>query len=127
MKDVAVVIINYNTAQFTLECIQSVQEKTSPEIDYEIVVVDNASEVEDYELLQKGFPQDSHISLHRSEVNTGFGGGNSYGTQFANAPYFLFLNNDTLLLNDCLSLLKNYMDHHPNVKIVSYAFIGCRR
>lgn len=117
MKDVAVIIINYNTAKYTLECVRSVQEKTDASIGYEIIVVDNDSEPSDYEILKSGIPQADNIQLYRSEINTGFGGGNMHGVQFANARYFLFLNNDALLLNDCLKLLTEYMDAHGEVGV----------
>ncbi|MCW5520332.1 glycosyltransferase family 2 protein [Aureitalea sp. L0-47] len=117
MIDVAVVLINYNTSKFTLECIRTVVEMTSDNISYQIIVVDNNSEIEDYENLKKNFPSDPRCKLMRSEVNTGFGGGNMCGAEHSNARYVLFLNNDALLINDCLSLLTNYMDQHPHVGV----------
>lgn len=117
MFDVAVIMINYNTAKFTLEAIQAVQDHTAPELAYQIIVVDNNSEEEDYRLLADGFPKADHISLHPSPINTGFGGGNMYGVPHANARYLLFLNNDAMLLNDCLSLLTHFMDTHEKVGV----------
>jgi GT2 family glycosyltransferase len=117
MYDIAVIIINYNTSRYTLDCIQAVIEKTSEGIAYQIIAVDNNSEPEDYKYLSDHFPKKSHIQLYRSDINTGFGGGNMFGAQYAEAPYLLFLNNDSMLLNDCLALLKNFMDTHPKVGV----------
>ena len=38
--DVSIIIVNYNTAQLTLQCIESIYSKTSKLV-YEIIVVDN--------------------------------------------------------------------------------------
>lgn len=117
MKDVAVIIINYNTSTYTLACIQSVMAKTSSAISFQIIVVDNNSQLSDYKNLNEKFPIQDNISLHRSEINTGFGGGNMFGAQFANADYLLFLNNDATLQNDCLNILHRYMENNLSVGV----------
>jgi GT2 family glycosyltransferase len=117
MKDVAIIMINYNSSKYTLESIEAILAKTSVNISYEIIVVDNNSKLSDYKTLKDNFPKQEHISLHRSIVNTGFGGGNMHGVQFANAKYILFLNNDAMLLNDCLSILYHYMEQNPTIGV----------
>jgi len=119
MKDIAAILINYNTSKYTLECIQAVVNKTSEGISYQIIVVDNNSELSDYKNLRNNFPKHENISLHRSDLNTGFGGGNMHGVQFANAKYLLFLNNDAMLQNDCLNLLYSFMETHPKVGVAT--------
>ena len=115
--DVAVIIINYNSSKYTLECINTVIEKTSEKIEYQIIVVDNNSTASEYKILKDNFPQLPNISLHRSIINTGFGGGNMFGAQFAKADYLLFLNNDAMLLNDCLGILLDFMKANPKVGV----------
>jgi hypothetical protein len=117
MKDISIVIINYNTAKYTLECIDSVVKHTNTSLSYEIVVVDNNSKPSDFAHLKNNFPQQAGISLQRSVINTGFGGGNMFGAQFTNGKYILFLNNDAMLLNDGLSILFDYMEKHPEVGV----------
>lgn len=119
MFDIAIVIINYNTSEYTLKCIDSVVEKSKSNLSYQIIVVDNNSEIEDFYNLKRKFPKKDHIILKRSVINTGFGGGNMFGVQFCNATYLLFLNNDAFLLNDCLSILFKYMETHPNIGVCS--------
>ncbi|MEM0518385.1 glycosyltransferase family 2 protein [Aequorivita flava] len=115
--DVAIIIVNYNSSKYTLECVNTVVEKTSEAISYQIIVVDNNSTALEYKILKEGFPTKPNISLHRSNINTGFGGGNMFGAQFANADYLLFLNNDAMLLNDCLHILLNFMKANPKVGV----------
>ena len=120
MYDIATIIINYNSSKLTQECIDSIIEKTSLKINFQIIVVDNCSEKEDY-LSLKQFC-DSHsfknLQLIRSKINTGFGGGNMTGYHYANAKYIAFVNNDTLFLNDCLSILKLAIEKDKNISVV---------
>lgn len=119
MFDIAVILINYNSSEHTINCIRSIIEKTSTNLNYQIIITDNCSEKEDYLKLKSfcnelNFP---NLELHRSTINTGFGGGNMHGIQFANANYLAFLNNDTLFKNDCLSILKNALENNTNIGI----------
>ncbi|WP_027000722.1 glycosyltransferase family 2 protein [Eisenibacter elegans] len=115
---VAVILINYNSADFTLECVASIREKTAATLNYQIIVVDNASAEADFAKLAPlaTYPE---VRLVRSRINLGFSGGNMLGVQDANADYYLFLNNDCVLLNDFLSILYHYAETHPQVGICS--------
>ena len=72
MNDISVIIINYNTAKYTLKCIQSVIDFTTEKLSYNIIVVDNNSELDDFKHLKSNFPKAENISLHRSVINAGF-------------------------------------------------------
>lgn len=108
---VAVILINYNSSQYTLDCIESIR-KHSSSIRYQIIVVDNNSRPEEYAKLLSLEKQD-HILLIRSRLNVGFSGANMMGVQQANAEYYYFLNNDTILLNDCITILFDFMHGTP--------------
>ncbi|RZT00344.1 glycosyltransferase family 2 protein [Aquimarina brevivitae] len=109
--DISVIILNYNSAEFTIDCIKSIQEKTSSDLNYELIVVDNASTIEDYQKLKSFIEKinSANIRLVRSKINTGFGTGNMHGVQYANGDYYAFVNNDTLLQNDCLQIGLNFL------------------
>ncbi|WP_348798902.1 glycosyltransferase family 2 protein [Flavobacterium adhaerens] len=119
MFDIAIILINYNSSKHTINCIESIIQKNSKELNYQIIITDNCSAKEDYLHLKNYCDTHSlpNLELHRSNINTGFGGGNMNGIQYANAKYYAFINNDTVLLNDCLSILKNALDHNQNIGI----------
>jgi GT2 family glycosyltransferase len=117
MYDLAIIIINYNSSSYTLSCIASIKKYTANNYSYQIIVVDNASADEDFELLSRSITQRTDVQIIRNEKNLGFAGGNMKGAAIANARYLFFLNNDTLLLNDCITLLSSFMDAHPQVGI----------
>lgn len=117
--DVGVIMINYNNSELTIDSIKSILQKTSQKLNFKIVVVDNASNIQDYNNLERLLIKldNSKIKLVRSMINTGFGGGNMFGVQHVNATYYAFINNDTLLQNDCLSILKKHLDMHEEIAI----------
>lgn len=120
MFDIAVIIINYNSSKLTQECIESILEKTSKVLSIQIIVVDNCSEQKDYAVLKKYCDTSTfeHLQLIRSKINTGFGGGNMMGHHFTNSKYVAFVNNDTLFLNDCLSILKSAIEKDDSIAVV---------
>ena len=120
--DVAVILINYNSSDFTIECISSIIQKTNADLSYGVVVIDNASEDQDYTNLLNGLSKfDEEISLHlfRSKINTGFSTGNMMGIQFISAKYYFFLNNDCHLQNDCLNILFDFCEKNPETALCS--------
>ena len=103
-KDV-VVLINYNNANDTLDCVQSIHNST---IDISVIIVDNASSEEDYSKLKL---IQNDILIIRSRHNLGFAGGNNLAIKYVidnynNIQSFILLNNDTVVEPDMFRLLK---------------------
>jgi len=127
MFDVAVILVNYNSGTLTADCIQSVIEKTNPSIRYQIIVADNCSRYDEYLAMKEscealGF---ENLQIVRSRVNTGFGGGNMFAVQYANAKYLAFINNDTVFKNDCLGIILQTMQNNSSIGIAgAQAFDG---
>ena len=111
--DVSVIIVNYKTCSLVVDCINSIYEKTK-EVTYEVIVVDNNSDDGSVETIVKMFPQVRIFSL---KENIGFGKANNIGVQNAKGRYVFFLNSDTVLLNDAISILANYLDTHDTVAL----------
>ena len=110
--DVSVIIVNYNTRQMTDEAINSVYEHTSG-VDFEIILVDNASADGSKEFFEKK----KGITYVYSQENLGFGKGNNLGLEYVKGRNVLFLNSDTLLRNNAIKILSDYMDANPDVGI----------
>lgn len=117
MSKVSVIIINYNTIDLTSNCIQSVINYTTS-IDYEIILVDNASTECDPVLFLDKFPS---IKLICSANNVGFAKGNNLGIEQASGDYILLLNSDTILKEDSISKTVQSLRMHKEVGV-----IGCR-
>lgn len=119
MLDLSIVIINYNTSSYTIKCIESIFEHTSAKLNYDIKIVDNHSKIEDINQLENYIKKIDNpiITLLKNHINVGFGGGNMIGCQFSDAKYYAFVNNDSLLLNDCFSIVLNQMENNQEYGI----------
>lgn len=107
--DVSIIIVNYNTRQMTAECINSVFEKTSG-IEFEVILVDNAST----DGSKEHFEKDIRIKYIYSEENLGFGRANNLGFKQATGRNVLCLNPDTILQNNAIKILSDFLDTNDN-------------
>ena len=117
MIDVSIIIVNYNTCKITSNCVDSVVEKTHG-VDYEIILVDNAST----DGSNKFFEKDNRVKYIYSEKNGGFGYGNNLGMKVAKGKYFFLLNSDTLLINNAVKQFFDYAESE-NEKIIYGAYL----
>lgn len=112
MKDLSIVIVNFNTRDYLRNCLQSLEKNTSKKLDYEIVVVDNASADGSAEMVKKEFPD---VTLIASKENTGFAKGNNLGIKrTSQSRYVLFLNPDTIVKDDTIENMIAFMESHPD-------------
>lgn len=116
--DVSIVIVNYNTYNLTQACIESIYKRTKG-VDFEVIVVENDSK--DDSVIK--FRNDSRISLIESNKNLGFGRANNLGVKKAKGRYVFFLNSDTILLNNAVKLMADFMDEHG--KRLGIGGLGC--
>ena len=111
--NVSIIIVNYNTKDITMQTISSVYEKTK-DIEFEVIVVDNASTDGSVEAIEKNFP---NVILIKSNENLGFGRANNKGSEIAKGKNLFFLNPDTLLLNNAVKILSDYLDNNENAGV----------
>ncbi|KMQ69102.1 glycosyl transferase family 2 [Chryseobacterium sp. FH2] len=87
----SIIIVNYNVTQLLRKCLLSIK-KYIQDIDYEVVVIDNASVDLSWKNLTYEFPGFKFIS---SEKNEGFSKANNKAIKTAKGEYLLILNPDT--------------------------------
>ncbi len=112
---ISIIIINYNTFELTCNCITSIYKQTKF-IDFEIILVDNASKKENPNDFLIQFP---NIILIKSDINIGFSKGNNLGISKAKGEKILLLNSDTLLKNNAIKITSDFLDNHQQVAVVS--------
>jgi O-antigen biosynthesis protein len=115
--DISVIIVNYNVKDFLLQCLRSV-ENSSKGLDVEIIVVDNHSSDGSVEMSKSVFPDVKYIEL---EENIGFARANNLGIERAEGRYVLILNPDTILDENTLNIMFDYMEKNSEV-----ACSGCK-
>ena len=112
--DVSVIIVNYNTLELTKNTIDSVIEKTK-DLSYEIILVDNASTDGSVEFFENEYK--NKITFIKNNENLGFGKANNKGAEVAKGKYIFLLNSDTLLINNAIKILFNFMEKYKKIGI----------
>ncbi len=122
---VSIITINYNSSQFTIKLIKSILSKINSHSDYEIIVIDNASNKNDYKILTSSLLlNDPRIKLYRNNINNGFSGGNMDGYNKSSGEYLLFINNDCECQNDVLQPLLKFMQNNDKAGLLTGKVIG---
>ena len=112
---VSIIIINYNTFDLVVDCILSIKHNVV-NIEYEIIVVDNASIDDSARKLTEKFPD---IKVLSNTENLGFAEGNNVGISKAEGDQILLLNSDTVFLNNALGFTKKTLEENPQLGIVT--------
>lgn len=107
--DLSIVIVNFNTKDYTIQCIDSIR-KDPPCVTYEIILVDNASSDGSAEILEARYPE---IAFIRSAKNVGIAGGNNLGIKAASGRFILLLNNDTIVIPGSIDRTVEFLESHP--------------
>ena len=124
MTDLGIVILNWNTSAYLRRCLETVLANQG-EIQFRVVVVDNASTDDSVVMVRQSFPQ---VTVIESDVNGGFSYGNNLGLRAlgyqdagrvsADAPrYALLLNPDTEVPPNVFAGMVQFMDSRPDVGV----------
>jgi GT2 family glycosyltransferase len=115
--DLSIVIVNYNTKELLKQTVESVL-KTTTGIQYEIIVVDNASKDDSTHMIKMNFQS---VILIENDNNLGYSKANNIGIKQAAGRYVLLLNSDTIVVEDCLKACVEYMDNNKSI-----GALGCK-
>jgi GT2 family glycosyltransferase len=124
--DLAIVILNYNTAALLRDCLHSVL-ACQGNFRYQVCVVDNASTDGSVEMVQAEFPG---LPLIANRVNVGYSAGNNAGLRWFGfghgagneqahrlPRYALLLNPDTVAPPATFAEMIAFMDAHPGIGV----------
>jgi hypothetical protein len=115
--DLSIIYVNWNSLNYLRECIATVYEYTHG-LDFEIIVVDNASPEGGIDTIKEEFPD---VILIKSAENLGFAGANNVGFKESKGKCVLFLNPDMKLLNPAINIMYDRLQALPNTGVV-----GCK-
>jgi GT2 family glycosyltransferase len=111
--NVSIIIVSYNTKALLKQCLISVFEETH-DINFEVIVVDNISHDGSQQMIRDEFP---NVLLIESPENLGFGRANNLGAKYAQGKYLFLLNPDTIVLNNAVKILADFLDNNPEAGI----------
>jgi GT2 family glycosyltransferase len=110
VKDLSVIIVNWNTGALLRDCVESVYRETKRH-SFEVIVVDNASSDDSLSLVESEFKAAVVI---KNSKNLGFAKGNNIGVEAAEGKYVILLNPDTKVLYGALDKICNYLETAAN-------------
>ncbi len=111
---VSILTVQYNQIDMTLQFLESISQIEYD--NYEVVVVDNASAEDSTDRLKRKMPE---ATIIRSDVNLGFAGGNNLGLEKCRGELVLFINNDTEVEPDFLSIMVQKWKSIPKMGMMS--------
>lgn len=115
---ISIVIPNYNGEKYLQDCLDSIKAQTY--IDYEVIIIDNASTDSDYEWV-KAQPD---IIFKQLSQNFGFSKAVNEGFKVSRGEYVLLLNNDTVLEPSFLREIRQAIEVDYKIFAVSSKMIS---
>jgi GT2 family glycosyltransferase len=112
--DLSVIIVNWNTRDLLGKCLSSLYE-TLQGIDYEIVVVDNASMDGSTAMVRHSFPE---VRIIENRENLGFARANNQAMAVSKGQYFLLFNSDAFATPGAIQSLVNLAKVQPDIGVV---------
>lgn len=116
----SICIVNWNNERLLRQLLESLAQASS-EVDFEAIVVDNASSDGSADMVARDFPE---VRLVRNAANLGFAKANNQAAALATGRILLFLNNDTIVRPGALRKLVDYLDSNPSCAAVGPMLIG---
>jgi GT2 family glycosyltransferase len=113
--ELSIVILNYNTRDLTLGCLESLR-KVKDEAKFEIILCDNGSTDGSVEAIKEKYPE---VIIVENNANLGFAKGNNAAKKVAKGKYILFLNTDTVVYKNVLRKTLDYLEEHQDVGAVT--------
>ncbi|MBR5674673.1 MAG: glycosyltransferase family 2 protein [Muribaculaceae bacterium] len=114
MKQVAVIILNWNGANLLRHYLPTVIEGTDVAI-ADVIVADNGSTDDSLQVLEQEFPE---VKVLKFDKNYGFAEGYNLAIAQTMYPYTVLLNSDIRTPVGWLNPLLDYMERHPQVGAV---------
>jgi GT2 family glycosyltransferase len=105
----SVIIVNYNVKFYLEQCLESVR-RASQGLQVEVYVVDNLSTDGSVAYLRERFPD---VTFVANQENVGFARANNQAIRQSKGRYVLLLNPDTIVGEDTLARMVEFMDAHP--------------
>jgi GT2 family glycosyltransferase len=118
--DISVIIVSFNTCSLLRRCLQTLLKKSGA-VYLEIIVLDNASNDDSADMVEREFPQ---INLIRSTENLGFAAANNLAFKQASGEFIILLNSDAFLTELALPLALKFMRARPQAAIGGARLIG---
>lgn len=108
---ISIIILSWNDRPLVTQAVQSILQTTPHSaLNYECIVIDNASADDSVAMLEQFGEQ---IRLVKNDTNKGYAGGNNQGYALATGDYILLLNQDTIMPTGTIAAMQQWLNDHP--------------
>lgn len=111
--DVSIIIVNWNTRDMTLACIESIRRETN-KTNYELLIIDNNSSDGSAAAIANAAPE---ARLLAQRENLGFAGASNLAAMQARGRYILLLHADTIITDAAIDRLVSFAGCMPEARI----------
>lgn len=118
--ELSILIVNFNGFDILEKTLRTLHEFTDG-INYEVILIDNASTEGDIKLVANKF---HGVKLIQSEVNLGFARANNVAVQSAKGDCLLFLNNDIIFRENTIKLSLDFLRQQKIPSIVGVRLLN---
>lgn len=125
MDDVVALILNYNSYNLSMEAVDNLISIAK----IKIVLVDNCSTDDSYNILMKKFKDENQVKIIRTDKNLGYASGNNFGFKYirkniSNAKYVMLMNPDIHIKNESvINELRKILDANLDYSVASCQLI----
>ena len=113
--DLSIAVISYNTRDLLLACLHSVYRQTA-DVDYEVIVVDNASIDGSADAVRAQYPG---VTVITNAENRGFSKACNQAAAVSSGRHLLLLNSDTVMQPNTLRTMVTCLDRQSDIGVVS--------
>jgi GT2 family glycosyltransferase len=139
--DLSIIILNYKQKGLVKQCLKGIV-TAQPQLDYELIVVDNNSGDNSLAMVKKMFKPEEEPANHQpplpivkplkvppiktiqAKSNDGFATGNNLGINQARGKYVMILNPDIAVVPRALEKMVVFMETNPTVGIIGPKLIN---
>ena len=113
-KGISIIIVNYNSGELLSKSLESIF-NSGYDSDIEVIVVDNNSSDNSAGKARVIFPQ---VAFIQNDRNLGFAKANNLGIKKSKGRSVLLLNPDTVIMQDALQKMVEFMNSSPDIGII---------
>jgi GT2 family glycosyltransferase len=104
LENLVIIVLNYNNYDLTIRNINNILKLYDNNIKFHIVIVDNKSNDNSYEIIRNYYKNYNNIYVLQSERNFGYAAGNNFGIRYImklvpDIKYIGIINPDSFILN----------------------------
>jgi len=113
--DIAVILVGLNACEYIAQCLHSQAEAEWHDYTHVTVYVDNGSTDGSVDMVRKDFPD---VIVQVNKQNIGYCPAANQGARLVQCRYLMFINDDTIVLDDAIAVLAEVLDEKQGLACV---------